>query len=88
MKSSKVQTIEALRKEEERLKIKLRKLKAQQTAAERRDATRRKILIGSALLNAVDAGEVSEAFLGGLLNRYITRKRERAFLGLEPEGAE
>ena len=80
----KVETIEQqIAKNEERLKqLKAQKQavlareKARQKAQDRKDDTRRKILLGSYLLNKMEDEAEKEKILAGI-NEYLTEDRDR-----------
>ena len=72
-----------LAQREKRLTEKAKRLKHQQQYKTRKEETRRKIITGGALLAAVRDGMVSQALLAHVLNRYVTRKSEREFMGIE-----
>ena len=79
---------EKIAKTEERLeqqRQRLRDLKAQETAQERKDDTRRKILYGAAFLSMLKqfSEERRQASLEAI-HKVITRKQDRDLLGLEP----
>ena len=75
-------TIEKLEQRKRALEIKLKALKTQQKREERKKDARRKILVGSALVAAVEAGRVSEALFGQIIDEFVTKEKDRAFLGL------
>ena len=79
------ENIEKLEERKRALELKLKTLRAQQQREERKKDARRKILIGGALISAVQAGKVSEELLGGVLDEFVTKERDRAFLGLAPK---
>ena len=77
------------------LEERLKELKARQqrTAArqrtlssrrERREDTRRKILVGALVLNQIERGEVSNETLRAALGRFLTRPDDRALFDLPP----
>lgn len=68
------QRIECLKEEERRLKAQLR-------AQERRDDTRRKILLGSWILSQTGSDYRS---LGARMNSYLVRAQDRKLFGLPP----
>ena len=85
----KVETIEQqIAKNEERLKqLKAQKQavlareKARQKAQDRKDDTRRKILLGSYLLNKMEDEAEKEKILAGI-NEYLTADRDRKLFDL------
>ena len=64
---------------------KLKSLKAQLSKQQRRDATRRKIIYGAAIVKLLEdaVGEKADK-LRQLLEARITRSGDRSFLGLAP----
>lgn len=79
---------EKLRKLEERqsqLKAKIQKIKAREATEERKLDTRKKVVLGAVLLEMVKSGEWSEEKLHGLLDRKLTRTRDRELFGLSVE---
>lgn len=82
---------EKLKKLEERqdqLRAQIQKLKAREATEERKRDTRRKVVLGAVLLEMVKSGEWSEEKLRGLLDRKLTRPRDRELfdLALESQG--
>ena len=51
---------------------------------DRRDDTRRKILVGALILTQVERGEVSRDSLRAALGRYLIRSDDRALFDLPP----
>ena len=83
---------EKLKKLEERqnqLRAQIQKLKSKESTEERKRDTRRKVVLGAVLLEMVKSGEWSEDKLKNLLNRKLTRPRDRELfsLSLEPQGS-
>jgi large subunit ribosomal protein L7/L12 len=56
--------------------------RVQQAHRERRDDTRRKILVGAFVLNQVERGEFPQERLRAALDRYLSRPDDRALFGL------
>jgi hypothetical protein len=78
----------------ETLQEKLKQLKARQVALEnrqkaknlkreRKEDTRRKILVGAVVLAKIAEGVLEEKTLKGWLNQTLTREDERALFGLD-----
>lgn len=78
------EALEQLRLKKEKLEAKYKQLKQQQLYQERKDETRRKIITGASVAAAVRDGVVSPKLLAHVLNKYVTKKNEREFMGLEP----
>lgn len=75
--------LERLRVKKEKLENRLKQLRQQQRYQERKDETRRKIITGASVAAAVRDGVVSPKLLAHVLNKYVTKKNERQFMGLE-----
>lgn len=78
--------LEKIAAQQKKLEEKSKRLKHQQHYKTRKEDARRKIITGGAMLAAVRDGMVSQALLAHVLNKYVTRKSEREFMGLEPKG--
>ena len=55
-----------------------------EAAKKRADDTRRKILVGAAILAKVESGEWPEKKMLAMMDSALTRKDDRALFGLEP----
>jgi septal ring factor EnvC (AmiA/AmiB activator) len=78
----KLQKLELKRRE---LEAKIQREKARLSSAARKADTRRKVLVGAALIAANTAGDprVPDELLAQILDAYITDAKARAFLGLD-----
>lgn len=83
---------ERIREAEERLKqlkAKRQQVEARKRAAEakakRAADTRKKILVGAAVLAKIERGEWSEAELLAMLDNTLSREDDRALFGLQPK---
>ena len=92
-------TSENLDKKIEAQLEKLKQLKAQKQAIEarqrtkqkeqdRKDDTRRKILLGSYLIKKMESNEANKQKILADLNEYLTEERDRKLFGLSDEQAE
>jgi len=81
-------TIESLKKRLKQAQAKKQKSEAKKRAAEskveRAKDTRRKILVGAAILAKVERDEWPEAKLLAMLDSTLTRADDRALFGLSP----
>jgi len=59
------------------------RIKAQVSQQERKRDTRRKVLIGAAILAGIDEGTVKEPVIRSMLARYLTREADRALFDLD-----
>lgn len=75
-----IQLEEKKRQLEKRIGI----LKYQKRVTERKAASRKLWLTGFAVHEAIDTGQIGEAFIHELLNRYIVNTRDQEFLTLCP----
>lgn len=79
---------EKLKKLEDRknqLKAQIQKLRAKESTEDRKRDTRRKIVLGAVLLEMVKSGDWSEEKLHNLLEKKLTRPRDRELFGLSLE---
>ena len=80
-------TIAALEARLKQAKARKQQLEAQKRAAEskrqRADDTRRKILVGAAILAKVDRGEWPKSRLLDMMGQTLTRPDDRALFGLD-----
>lgn len=77
--------LDSLKKKEEQIKAKIQRLKAREDSAERKKDTRRKIIIGGAILAAVKSGEWSQEQLLSLLDKKVAAEKDRELFGLDLE---
>lgn len=96
-KKSPEQRLEELRQQreqvEQQLKQKRKKLqrdeqrqRAKIQNQKRKEDTRRKVLVGAAVLNQVEQGRMDQAELERLLDGFLERDDDRALFGLNPRG--
>lgn len=86
MSNSSLEKLKKLQEQHERAKKNLASFRHQQRAEERKADSRRKVLIGEAVVQAINSGQMTEAFLGEILDRFIVKDRDREFLGLPAKG--
>lgn len=75
-----------LERRKAQLEARIQRERAKRRQAQRKAETRRKIIIGGALLAAVKNGIATQAELDRLLDRLVTSERDRVTLGLPPRG--
>ena len=82
------QQIESLEKRLKQAKERKRMIEARKRSAEaakkRADDTRRKILVGAAILAKVERGDWPKEKMLAMMNETLTRNDDRALFGLEP----
>lgn len=76
------QTLQALLKKQEQITARIKALKTKEISQLRKDETRKKILAGSYLLEKTERENSFEALKEGL-DKFLTRKNDRALFGLE-----
>ena len=77
---------EKLKKLEERqnqLKAQIQKLRAKESTEERKRDTRRKVVLGAVFLEMVKSGEWPDEKMRNLLDRKLTRARDRELFDLQ-----
>ena len=74
--------LERLQERKAALDRRIKELRTQESRKKRKEDARRKILIGGAILSAVEKGVISEEHLTRLLDDHITNEKDRRFLGL------
>ena len=76
-----------MEKKKAELEARIQREKARLNTQARKDDTRRKILLGAALVAANEAGDmrVPDELLLHVLTTYVKDKRSRVFLGLDQE---
>ena len=80
--------IETLQERLKQLKVRQARVEARKRALsqrqERKNDTRRKILLGATVLARIDRGELDQATINGWLDAALTRADDRALFGLRP----
>ncbi len=74
--------LEELLEKRKKLDALIQQAKAKEAAQKRKDETRRKILVGAAVLEAVAAGSFPEEDLKKILDTRLVRPGDRALFGL------
>lgn len=69
-----------------RLREKVAKAQRELQEANKKADTRRKIILGSCILSAVKQGSLGQDWVNKLLEKFVTRKSDREFMGLSPLG--
>ena len=78
MAKTRAEKLEELRRKESQIKAQIQQLKQRDQAEERRKDTRRKILIGGAVLAKIKRGEWNYQQLVSLLDSELKSDRDRA----------
>ena len=78
--------LEALLEKERKLKAQIQKAKATERTLERKRQTRRKVLIGAAVLAKVEAGLWPKEDLLAMMDGFLTRPHERDLFDLDGDG--
>tara|TARA_R110001599_G_C12238328_1_gene658625 strand:+ start:1920 stop:2201 length:282 start_codon:yes stop_codon:yes gene_type:complete len=69
-------------KQKSQLEERIQLEKNKQQSRNRKNETRRKILVGSAVIAAVEGGNINPGLLRSILNEHTTRCADREFLNL------
>lgn len=77
-----LEQIEQLKKRKAQLEARLQMLQGRQRVQERRKDTRRKVLVGAAILSAVETEHFSREELVRILDGFLTRPFDRALFDL------
>jgi large subunit ribosomal protein L7/L12 len=85
--ATKDEKIKALEQKQAQIKARIQALKARDTAQERKDDTRRKILVGGVVLKLVKNGSITESQLAAWLDSNLNTERDRALFGLAAKPA-
>lgn len=80
--ATKAEKLEALAKKQSQIKAQIQALKARDTAQERKDDTRRKVLLGGVIQRLVKDGKLQQAQVNLWLDSLLTQDRDRALFGL------
>lgn len=79
--------LEELTKRRDQITAQIQALKAREQAEERKRDTRRKILIGAAVLERVKSGKWPEERLLAMMDEFLTKELDRQLFGLLPKPA-
>ena len=78
--------LERLLEKEAQLKAQIQQAKAAERTLEKKKDTRRKILVGAAVLARVEHGEWPKADLLEMMDGFLSRPNERELFGLSVDG--
>lgn len=76
--------LEKLEKRKADIQRKIQRIKSAESKKKRQEETRRKILLGSAVLNRIKKGEWPEDKMLAMMNEYLIKDRDRELFGLGP----
>lgn len=85
MQDKSLKKIEELEKRKAKINAELIKIKANINKEERKKDTRRKILIGSAMMNLVKQGKFSNDELLSILDNFLDKDIDRKLFELNPK---
>lgn len=80
--------LEKLRAKESALQARIKALEAKERDEARRQDTRRKILVGAAVLHECEGDEAAQAKLLQLLDRFLSKPQDRQLFGLAVDTAD
>lgn len=85
MRRTPEERISELEKQRDQINARLQKERAKVSAQKRKDDTRRKIIVGAALLAHSEHDDTVKAQLWRILDTQVTRPQDRVLLGLKPK---
>ncbi|KXB09922.1 hypothetical protein [Xylella fastidiosa] len=85
--ATKEERLKALELKQAQIKAQIQAIKARDTAQERKDDTRRKVLIGSVVLKLIKDGKLEQTQINQWLDDALTAVRDRALFGLAEKPA-
>lgn len=74
--------LDDLMKKQEQINKQIETLQKQEAETQRKEDTRRKVLIGAAILDAIEKKEWSDAQLKALMSKFLIRSTDRKLFGL------
>ncbi|WP_069107191.1 hypothetical protein [Xylella fastidiosa] len=80
--ATKEERLKALELKQAQIKAQIQAIKARDTVQERKDDTRRKVLIGSVVLKLIKDGKLEQAQINQWLDDALTAVRDRALFDL------
>lgn len=78
----------ALTEKRNQLNAQIQALKAKEQAQERKNETRKKIIIGGMVMRMVKDGDMPQERMQTLLDKYVENAKDRALFNLEPKTTE
>jgi hypothetical protein len=78
----------ALEVKRSQINAQIQAIKARENGQQRKDDTRRKVLIGSVVLKMLKTGEMPQERLNQLLDKHLETERDRKLFGLEQKQQE
>jgi len=76
--------IKQLEEKKQQINARIQKLKAQESEKKRKQETRRKILLGSWVLNKIERGDWSKEDIWNEMDEYLTKEVDRKLFDLPP----
>ncbi len=73
-----------LEKRKADIQRKIQRIKSAESKKNRQEETRRKILLGAAVLDRVKKGEWAEDKMLAMMSEYLNKDRDRELFGLDP----
>lgn len=85
---TKEKRLKALQEKQEQIKAQIQKLKAVDQAKQRKEDTRKKVLLGGVVLKLIKQGKLKQTQVDSWLNESLTAERDRALFGLSALAAD
>jgi hypothetical protein len=80
--ATKEERLKTLEQKQAQIRAQIQALKARDTAKERKEDTRRKVLLGSVVLKLVKDGKLQQGQINQWLDESLSTERDRALFGL------
>lgn len=80
--------LESLKARKAALEKRIREVRVRESRKRRKEDVRRKLIVGAAMLEAVQIGRINENVLEALLREFVTKPSDRAFLQLDEPKSE
>ncbi|MBE9062872.1 hypothetical protein [cf. Phormidesmis sp. LEGE 11477] len=77
--------LESLQRKQSQIRAQIQQIQAKERTKEKKKQTRRKFLIGDAIMSQLESGQFSQADLTKLMDEFLTRPKDRDLFGLETE---
>lgn len=79
--------LKALEQRQAQIQAQIQAIKAREAGQERKNDTRRKVILGGVVIRLIKDGELREADVRQWLDRLLTAERDRRLFNLSPHSA-
>ena len=78
-------SLQALKEKRAKIDAQIASLKSREKLKQRKDDTRRKVLIGASIMKEIEEGRFSEHQLDEIIERNLIRPNDRKLFNLDPK---